>query len=154
MKQIKSLGVVSLIFVTVLILVIARNANQNLFKQDAQKAVEAAKENNNLILLAELKSSSTKYLIVDLNDTDKYNSSQFQNSINIPFESLLDKGNRKKLKELNGKIVLFSDDISTASKGWVILNQLDFTDIFILHSEENNEVLKYKFQPGTTAKQE
>ena len=154
MNKIKSLGLIIAILIIILVLVITRTSNQNLFKQDSKNAIEAMTKSSNLISMAELKKLSTQYLVVNLNNTDNYNSTQFQNSKNIPFESILDKANRKVLNEAEGKIVLYSDDISIASKTWVILNQLNYSNVYILHSEENTEVFKYKFQPDTTAKLE
>lgn len=154
MTKLKSLGFVFLIITIILILVIARTSNKNLFKQEAQFAIDVATKSINSISSPELKKLSPQYLVVDLNTADNYNSSQFQNSINIPFETLLNKGNRKMLDKAKGEIVLYSKDISTASKAWVILNQLNFTNVFILQSKDNSEIFKYKFQPDTTAKLE
>ena len=154
MNKIKSLGLIIGLLLIVLILVIARTSNQNLFKQDAQNAIESATKSGNSISLVELKNLSEEYLVINLNNLDNSNSTQFQNSKNIPFENLLEKENRKILNEAKGKIILYSTDISIASKTWVILNQLDYSNIFILQSEENPEVFKYKFQPDTTAKLE
>ncbi|NQU51921.1 MAG: rhodanese-like domain-containing protein [Bacteroidetes bacterium] len=154
MTKLKSLGFVILLIAITLILVIARNSNKNLFKKDAQYAIDVATKSINSISAVELKKLSPQYLIVDLNTANNYNSSQFQNSINIPFKNVLDKTNRKVLGKAKGEIVLFSNDVSTASKAWVILNQLGFENVFILRSEENPEVFKYKFQPDTSAKLE
>lgn len=154
MKQIKNLGVVLLLFIILLVLVVIRTSNQNLFKQDSQHAIEVATKNSISISMTDLEKLSTPYLVVDLRNADNYNAAQFQNSINIPFENLLDKTNRKILNKEKDKIVLFSDTISTSSKAWVILNQLDFDNVYILQNEKNNEVFKYKFQSDTTAKLE
>ena len=75
-------------------------------------------------------------------------------SVNIPFEELLEKPNRKILDQTKGEIVLYSKDVSTTSKAWVILNQLGFQDVLILRNSENTEVFNYKFQPDTTARLE
>ena len=154
MTRLKSLGFVILIITIILILIIARTSNKNLFKQDAQFAIDVATKSINSISVADLKKLSPQYVVVDLNAADNYNSTQFQNSINIPFENLLNKGNRKFLDKAKGEIVLFSKDVSTTSKAWVILNQLNFKDVLILNLDENREVFKYKFQPDTSAKLE
>lgn len=154
MKQIKSLGIVFPIIVIILVLVVARTSNKNLFKKDPQYAIDVATKSINSVSVEDLKKLSPQYMVVNLNNADKYNPSQFERSINIPFESLLDKTNRKVLDEARGEIVLFSDDISIVSKAWVILNQLDITNVLILHPKGNPEIFKYKFQPDTTAKLE
>lgn len=154
MKQIKSLGIVFPIIVIILVLVVARTSNKNLFKKDPQYAIDVATKSINSVSVEDLKKLSPQYMVVNLNNADKYNPSQFERSINIPFESLLDKTNRKVLDEARGEIVLFSDDISIVSKALVILNQLDITNVLILHPKGNPEIFKYKFQPDTTAKLE
>jgi hypothetical protein len=154
MTRLKSLGFVILIITIILILVIARTSNKNLFKQDAQFAIDVATKSITSVSVDELKKLSPQYVVIDLNTAESYNSSQFQSSINIPFETLLNKKNRKILDDTKGEIVLFSEDISTASKAWVILNQLNFNDVLILNLDKTQEVFKYKFQPDTTAKLE
>lgn len=153
MNKIKSLGFVLLLLIVVLILVIERTTNKNLFKQDPENAITAQK-NGNTISLVQLNNLTSEFIVVDLGSAENYKSNQFENSINIPFEHILDHTNRKLLNNKMGKIVLFSDDISSASKTWVILNQLGFENIYILQNLKNNEVFKYRFQPGTTAKME
>jgi hypothetical protein len=154
MNQLKNLKIVILVIVVLLILVIFRNSDQNLFKKDAKTAIEAAKNNSHLIMLNQLQKLTDPYLVIDLGSEARQDSLQFQHSIQIPFETLLDKANRKILNEANGTLILFSDDVATASKAWMILNQLGYKNLLILTSEENPEELKYKFQPDTTARLE
>lgn len=138
----------------ILVLIILRTSNKNLFKQDPQYAINVATKSIISITKPDLKKLSPQYIVVNLNDAINYNPDQFQQSINIPFENLLDKVNRKILDNAKGEIVLFSENVSTTSKAWVILNQLNITNVLILQSEENTDVFKYKFQPDTTAKLE
>ena len=147
MKYLKELKIVLILIAVVLVLVIAQTTGKNRFKQDANNAVEAAARNNFSVSVSELKSAENDYLIVDLNDSGK---AHFENSLQIPLEKLLDETNLKKLKETENKILLVSDDNSKAEKGWVILNQLGFENVFVLSTVENEEVLKYEFQPDTT----
>ncbi len=151
MVRLKNLKLVILILLVILVLVIVRSTSKNLFKQDTQKAVEAVVANNFTVSVGELKNTESQYLIVDLSEGGN---SQFDNSLQIPFEKLLDESNLKKLKETSNKILLVSEDDSKAEKAWVILNQLGFKNVFILSSKENPEVLKYEFQPDTSARLE
>ena len=154
MNRLKSLGFVLLLLIIILVLVVVRSSNKNLFKQDSKSAIESAQKNSNSISNTQLKKLTTDYLVVVLENPDNFNSTQFKNSINIPFENILEKENRKILRETTAEIILFSEEISTASKAWVILNQLGFNTILILQPEENDDVFKYKFQPDTRAKLE
>ncbi len=150
MKQIKSLGIVFLIIIIILVLVVARTSNKNLFKQNPKNATE----NCNSISINYVNKLSNNYLVVNLGSSDNFDSSQFTNAVNISFENILEKNNQDILKEAEGEILLYSEDISMAAKAYVILNQLGFKKVLILEKEENEEVFKYKFQPDTTAKLE
>jgi hypothetical protein len=149
MKQLKGLKIVLIFLLVVLALVIVRTTGKNRFKQDAQDVIETVKSNNFSIDLKDLKVTENQYLIVDLSKSD---SVRFKNSVKIPFEKLLEETTFHKLKATENKILLVSDDNSVSAKAWVILNQLDFRNVYILTDEENAEILKYEFQPDTSAR--
>lgn len=129
-------------------LVLVRTFNPNLFKKNVNEALKTSTEITvSAQDLSELKES---YHIVEL-DTENQ---RFQNSVVIPFNQLLEKENKEKLASLDGKILLYSNDISMSSKAWVILNQLEFEEVYVLSDEANPEELKYKFQPDTTIRPE
>ena len=154
MEQLKSLRFIFLFIIIILFLVLVRSLNPNLFKQDPAKTVEAAQNNSNSITMAQLESLNTPYQVINLGSGGKFDSITIKNSINIPIENLLDKTNRTILNESKDEIILYSTDVSTSAKAWVILNQLGFKKLLILTHEENPEVFKYKFQPDTTARLE
>ena len=154
MNRIKSLRIIILIIVILLILVIIRNSDRNVFKEKAKTAVDAARNNSNLITLNQLKKLTSPYLIIDIGNEKRADSLQFQHTIKIAFSQLLDKANRKVLDEAGGELILFADDVAIASRAWVILNQLGYKNLRILTLENNPEGLKYKFQPDTTARLE
>lgn len=154
MKNLKNLSVVLIILAVILVLVVMRTSNKNLFKQDPEFAINVATKSINSVTAEDLKKLSAQYILVDLDDAEKYDAVRFERSVNIPFEQLLEQDNRKVLDQITGEIVLYSADVSTASKAWVILNQLDFQDVLMLLPAENREVFNYKFQPDTTARLE
>jgi len=154
MQQFKNLKFVILIIVVLLILVIVRNSDRNLFKKDIKTAIEAAQNNSNTLSLAQLQLLKGPWMVVNIGNSDLPDSVQVEHSMKIPFENLLDQTNRKILEEVNGDLILYSADVATASKAWVILNQMGFKSVFILNTGGNPEELKYKFQPDTTARLE
>ncbi len=154
MRQLKNFKIVILVIVVLLILVIVRNSDQNLFKKDAKIVIEAVQNNSNLITINQIQKLKNPYLVIDLGSESISDSIQFQHSVKIPVENILDKANRKILDKANGTLLLFSNDIATSSKVYVILNQLGYKNVLIITSEENPEKLKYKFQPDTTARLE
>jgi hypothetical protein len=154
MHQIKNLKIVILVIVVLLILVILRNSDQNVFKKDVKTALEAVQNNTDLITLNQLQKLTNPYLVIDLESYARPDSLQFQHSVQIPFEKLLEKPNRKILDKTKGDLILFSKDVAIASKALVILNQLGYKNVMILTSSENPEKLKYKFQRDTTVRLE
>ncbi|WP_321369162.1 hypothetical protein [uncultured Draconibacterium sp.] len=136
------------VLLVLVVLVLVRTFNPNLFKKNVNEALKTTTETTfSSQDLSELKES---YHIVEL-DTENQ---RFQNSVVIPFNQLLEKENKEKLASLDGKILLYSNDISMSSKAWVILNQLEFEEVYVLSDEANPEELKYKFQPDTTIRPE
>jgi hypothetical protein len=127
MGKLKGLKIVLLILLIALTLVIVRSTGKNRFKQDARNAIEAASDNNFFVSLNDFKKDEKQYLVVDLSESG---SSQFENSIKIPFEKLLDENTLQQLKT-ESKILLFSGDNSAAVRAWVILNQLGFKNVFV-----------------------
>ncbi len=146
MNSFKNIRWVALVLLVLLVLVVIRVSNKNLFKQDAEKSVLAGKTNT--VTFRELENLKQPFVVVNISSIATDSNLRF-NSIQIPLEKLLEKENRGKLENTQGKILLFSEDISVSTKAWVILNQLNFDNVFIL-VQENPEVLKYKFRPDTT----
>ncbi|MEK7719499.1 MAG: hypothetical protein AAB347_07800 [Bacteroidota bacterium] len=154
MNRIKSLKIIILVIGILLILVIIRISDQNVFKEKAKTAVEAARNNSNLITVSQLKKLTTPYLIIDIGSEPRPDSLQFKHTVKITFSQLLDKANRKVLDDARGELIIYADDVATASRAWVILNQLGYKNLRMLTFENNPEELKYKFQPDTTARLE
>jgi hypothetical protein len=145
MEKLKGLKIVLLVLLIAITLVIVRSTGKNRFKQDARNAIEAVSGNKFSVSFNDFKKDEKQYLVVDLSESG---SSQFENSIKIPFEKLFDENTLQQLKT-ESKILLFSGDNSAAVRAWVILNQLDFKNVLVFLNEENAEVLKYKFQPDS-----
>ena len=134
------------VLLILLVLVLVRTFNTNLFKRNVSEALTTEMT----VSVQDLSALKGSYSVVELDAENQ----RFPNSLVLPFNQLLEKENKEKLASLDGKILLYSSDISTSSKAWVILNQLEFDGVYILSDEENPEVLKYKFQPDTTIRLE
>ena len=154
MSLLKNLKIILPVLMALLILVIIRISDKNIFREPVRKAIEATQSNGNLITPDQLKLLSGSYLVIDLRRIAANDSIQFQHRKQIPFEKILDRDNRDVLDQTKGDLILYSDDVATASKAWVILNQLGYKKVLILTSNANPEELKYKFQPDTTARLE
>ena len=154
MSLLKNLKIIIPVLMVLLILVIIRISDTNVFREPARKALEATQNNGNLITPDQLKLLTGSYLVIDLRSVAGHDSIQFQHRMQIPFEKILDRVNRDVLDQTKGDLILYSDDIATASKAWVILNQIGYKNLWILTSNTNPEESKYKFQPDTTARLE
>lgn len=154
MKELKNLKIVLLVLLVVFVLVILRTTGKNRFKQDAQIAIETVTGNKYSVTEQELEGTESQFLIVDLNNSENPGQLQFEHSLQIPFENLLEETSIQKIKEAGNKILLYSNNSSDALKAWVILNQLEFKNLFVLSTTENAEVFKYEFQPDTAVRLE
>jgi len=151
MKKLKELKIVLAILLVVLVLVIAKTMSKNRLNQDAINAIEAVSNSNFSVSLNEFKAAQNQFLVVDLSESG---SAQFENSMKVPFDKLLEESTIQKLKETQGKILLVSTNNSQTSKAWVILNQIGIKNVFVLTNEENQEILKYAFQPDSITRLE
>jgi rhodanese-related sulfurtransferase len=67
------------------------------------------------------------YRLVDLRDTEKYNSYNIPGSENIPVREILDSDLMR-----NEKIVLYSDEETVAAQSWFLLKADKFKNVYIL----------------------
>ncbi|HAQ17717.1 MAG TPA: hypothetical protein DCR40_00610 [Prolixibacteraceae bacterium] len=154
MNELKNLKFIILALVILLILVLVRNSDRNIFRNDVKTAIEAIQNKSNLLSPDQLHQLKSPWLVVNMDNSDLPDSLHVENSIRIPFDHILDQVNRKTLNEAKGDLIVYSADVATASKAWIILNQLGFKNVKILATKEIPEKLKYKFQPDTTVRLE
>lgn len=148
MENIKMLIAILASLTVLLIMVLLHSFNENVFIRDAEEIITEAR--NHVISMDNLTNNKQVYQIVNL-DGD---SARFRNSVSIPFKDILLTESREKLRASGKDIFLYSQNVSTSAKAWVILNQLNFERIFILKDSPTLEVLKYKFQPDSAIKLE
>ena len=67
------------------------------------------------------------YRLIDLRDTEKYNSYNIPVSENIPIREILDSDLMR-----NEKIVLYSDEETVAAQSWFLLKADNFKSVYIL----------------------
>ncbi len=151
MKILSKLKVVLVTAGVVLVLVVLNLPGKNRFKQNAQSAVEAVVSKNFSVTQNEFNDNPNQYLVVDLSESG---TAGFENSLNIQFKNLLDDSILIKLKETENKILLVSDDSSIPEKAWVILNQLNYKNVYLLSNKGTREVLNFEFKPVLELKPE
>lgn len=153
MEKLKDLKWIILIVLVIAVLVIVRVTNSGGFKGDAREAVATIASGDFLVSVNEYNQNKEAFQVVTLVQSENSDPFQFENSIDIQFEKLLEEPAIQELKETQIKILLVSTDNSQTSKAFVILNQMGFKNVFVLSTGENPEVLKYKFQPGLVSNQ-
>jgi len=154
MKLLRDFKVVVFVLVILLILVVSRVSDQQVFKEKVAVAINEANDNRNVVTSDQLKKNVSPFVVIDLDGKVQQDTISGQPSVSIPFEKLLDHENRNILNNAKGDIILVAKEAATASKAWVILNQLGYKRVKILSPEVHPEELKYKFQPDTTTRLE
>jgi len=154
MHQIKSLKTIFLIWLVLLVLVIFRYSDRNVFRSSPKDVIENVQNNQNLLKPEEISKLTDPYLVIELDNEIKNNTIPAGHSIKIPFEKIMERSNRKMLDATPAVLILSSEDIATATKAWVILNQLGYKKLKILSFEADPEAPTYKFVPDTSVKPE
>ena len=154
MKKLKDFRIVIFVLVVILILVVSRASDQQVFKEKAAVAINDANDNRNVVTSDQLKKNVSPFVVIYLDGKVQQETFPGELSVSIPFEKLLDHENRNILNSAKGDIILMAKEADTASKAWVILNQLGYKKVKILSPDGRPEELKYKFQPDTTARLE
>jgi hypothetical protein len=154
MNKLKDFRIVIFVLITILILVVSRASDQQVFKERAVVAINESIDNKHWVSIDQLKNYVSPYVVIDLDGKVHQDTFNGQPSVSIPFGKLLDHDNRILLNKASGDIILKAEEAATASKAWVILNQLGYKRVKILSPENHFEELKYKFQPDTTARLE
>lgn len=153
MEKLKKLKWIILIVLVIAALVLVRTTDSGGFKGDAREAVATIAAGDFLISINEYNQNKEAFQVVTLTQSENPDTVQFENSIKITFEKLLEESVIQQLKEKQIKILLVSADNSQSSNAFVILNQMGFKNVFVLSNEVNPEVLKYQFQPGIVSSQ-
>ena len=144
----KKLSVVIIILLALIVLMVLRQSNKNIFHRNANDVIESVMNNANLISKNEI---DGQYLFVCLDDKMpefKINSSEI---LHLPLQQLLNEKNKGQLKKPALKIALYSSDMGTSSKAFTLLNQLGIQNIFVVKTDESaDEIFRYEFHPDTS----
>jgi hypothetical protein len=149
MNRIRQFGLIILIVIPLAVLVLIRTTTPRHFKHNAQKLAEASFNHTNTITWDQLKAMGSEFLIIDLDDRGSLIKSRPEQTINIPFRSLLQTNGRKMIRTHKGPILLYSEDMAVTAKAWMLLSQMGYRNLFILTGDADNEVMKYEFRPDT-----
>jgi len=152
MERLKSLKFVLIVLLIIATLVIVKTCERNGFTGDAQLAVNAMVNVENTVSENDYKQNKSEYFVLELIEKEVPSTLQFENAKGVVFENLLEESSLQSLK--GKKVLLVSENPALATKAWIILNQFNIENVFLLNKEENPEVFKYEFQPDTSSKLE
>lgn len=146
MELLKKLKWIFVLLLVIAGLVSVRMAGDNGFKGDARDAVATIAAGDFLVSVNEFNQNKDEYQVVTLG---KAGGAQSENAIQISFEKLADETTLQQIKSSGKKILLTGTDMAQTVKAWIILNQMQVKNLFILSEKENIETLKYNFIPET-----
>lgn len=154
MDFLKKNKVLIAIVLTVLILVLIRSLGTNHFKNDAIKWAEPSLSRSNIISKDQIGLLAGEKLIINLDETTGETEALSKDAINIPAITILNKNHLKTIHKHNGPVLLFSNEPEVSIRIWMLLSQLGYKNLYILSTETDNEVLKYKFHPDSIIRSE
>jgi hypothetical protein len=145
LKRFRELTLVIGLLLLAAVFVFVRATNKNRFSVTTENIAEILKSKSVFVEAGELNIADC--LVVELGENS--NAGKFPSAIKVSFEGLTDKNFREQL-EKSGKKILLTGNESQTAKAWVILNQLEVENLFILTEVEKPETLRYTFIPDTT----
>ena len=138
----------------ILILVLIRSLGTNHFKSDARKWAGPSVMQSNILTVDQFKALSGEKMLINLGASPAIYTDHDSPSLSIPPDSVLSEVYFKTISKHSGPVVLFSAERATAARIWMVLSQMGLRNVFILSSNNDNEVLKYKFRPDTLVRPE
>lgn len=139
----------------ILLLVIVRSSTSNHFKSDARKYAQPSFGHAVILSDEQIGQITGNRLFIFLDEGTAINSKKSAQGeiLIIPPADLLDKANLKKILNHKGIILLESEDPALSARIWMILSQMGRDNLFIV-SDDEPEVLKYKFRPDSLIRPE
>jgi hypothetical protein len=152
MKPVKKHIIIPVIILPLLVLIILRTTNHSLFRYDAEKWARSSFDNSNIRDKAT--SATDKELIINLDGKMNKVAYHENNTIFITADSVLSGKYITLIRDHDGPVLLSSSDDGLAARIWMILSQTGLKNIYILPSDKENEVFKYKFRPDSITRPE
>ncbi len=152
MKPVKKHIIIPLIILPLLVLIIIRTTSHSLFRYDAEKWARSSFDNSNIRDKAV--NTTDKELIISLDGEMNKIADQENNTIPITADSIMSGKYITLIRDHDGPVLLSSSDDGLAARIWMILSQTGLKNIYILPSDKENEVFKYKFRTDNISRPE
>jgi hypothetical protein len=154
MNLIKKYKIVIAVILPVLILILIKSMGTNHFSSDAKRWAETSISRSNIISFEKAVAVEGDKLIINLDEGNKTIQDLGIETIDISDSLILDKDNLRIIKDHKGPVLLFSERTALSARIWMVISQMGCDNIFVLTSNIDGEVFKYKFRPDTTVRPE
>lgn len=154
MDFIKENKIIFAVILPILILILIRTFNPNHFKSDARKWAEPSVVKSNTVSVESAGNLKGEILLINLIEERLVDLGMKTELLDLTPESILNKKNFKVIRDHEGPVLLYSLQKSVSARIWMILSQMGCTNIYILSSDIDDEVLKYKFRPDSLIRPE
>jgi rhodanese-related sulfurtransferase len=138
MKFIKQYRLVILIFSLVILLILLRSFNHNIFRYDAVKWAEQSVLRSNILTEAQAGSIKGDKLFIALGNEVTVSKQFLDITLRIDPESILKKGNLAILRRNKGPVILVCDQSTVSAKVWMVLSEMGLKNIYIILPQENH----------------
>ena len=154
MELIRKYGILIIIVLSIVVLVVIRQFGGNHFKVNAKKWAEPSMSQSNIIAADQYQSLPGDKLIINLDQENFRHIDNKLKVINVPADSILLKKNIRSIKNHHGPVLIFSSEPDVSSRVWMVLSQMGISRLYIIATEKDNELIKYKFRPDTITRPE
>jgi hypothetical protein len=149
MDLLKKYRVILIIVLPVLILVLVRSTGISHFKSDSKKWAQPTLVHSNTINSDQISKLGGQCMVICL-DKAVVPAGITGDIQNVASDSILSRKFVKNILKHDGPVLLYSAEPALSARFWMLLSQLGCRNIYILTSNSDNEILKYKFQPDST----
>jgi hypothetical protein len=154
MNIIKKYFAVIAIILPVLVLVLIRISGAGIFKPDLRKWAEPSVLGRNLITSEQAGSLSGNKLIISFDEGVHSISGLDSELCNIKPDALLNTANIDKIRKHNGPVLLYSSSGEVSARLWMVLSQTGRRELYIIATDTDEEVFKYKVRPDSLIRPE
>lgn len=143
----KYIPVIAIVF-PVVIAVVIRSTGTGHFRYDAARWAEASVTGTNIITPGKLQELGGSVMVINL-DKDGLNRPVHPQQIAVSADSVLSKNILRMIGKNKGPVVIYSDDPALSARIWMLISQTGIRELYILTTDNLNEILKEKFRTDT-----
>ena len=122
------------------------------FHLSPQEALELSQQADHWLSLDEFNAAPDHYQLVDLRSKTAFSTGHLEQAINIPVTQLMEKKQFSALKAYDKPLVLYADSYQKTVAPWMLLRQLGYDQVKILHYsypyEETKELTPDPIETG------